>query len=280
MAVFKIKDIFETDDNETVTAKYQSRIHYYSYCERSYAVLSDETTVIGVEKGNGEKVFVMEDLSNKDPYYKPFKMELHTNDIDCILVNEKLKTILVGDRLGRLKQYTFDVGKNTIEVVREYGLLDIGYIYSGTMMGNLAIVGGNKTYSLRVIDMKKRQIFGAPLETAFYGIHSLNLCQVSDENVVLTVCGVNPDYSKCSDIYNANELLKHHKIELMKIEKKNLVSQDIVDQYVNYKPGSNLPPTNNKYQDVPYEVKSKQSFSSSDLFSAHSCSCSSDSDSD
>jgi hypothetical protein len=221
MAIFKLKAISKAEDDETVQPKYQSQIHYYSYCERSFSMLSDETTIIGVEKGNGEKVFVMEDISNKDPYYKPFKMEFHTNDIDCILVNEKMKAILVGDRLGRLNQYSFDVNKNKIEITREYGLMNIGYIYSGVFMGKLAILGGNKTYSLRVVNMESRQIFGDSMETAFFGIHSLQLCQVSDENVYLSICGVNPDYSTNSDIYNAKELLKYHKIKLPKIEMDN-----------------------------------------------------------
>lgn len=218
MALFCLESILEAENGETVPAEHQSRIHYYAYCERSFWVLSDHCTVIGVEKGNGEKVFVMEDLTNKDPYYKPFKMEFHTNDIDCILVNETANTILVGDRLGRLNQYTFNVNKNIIEIQREYGLLDIGYIYSGAFIGKLAILGGNKTYSLRVVDMEKRMVFGAPLETAMFGVQSLQLCQVSNDKMYLAVSGVNPDYSTSSDIFDVTALLKQHKIELKKIE--------------------------------------------------------------
>lgn len=218
MGIFCLEALMEAENGDMIYAEHQSRLHYYSYCERSYWVLSDERTIIGVEKGNGEKVFVMEDLTNKDPYYKPFKMEFHNNDIDCILVNEKAKTILVGDRLGRLNQYSFDINKNIIEIQREYGLLDIGYIYSGVFIGKLAILGGNKTYSLRVVDTQKRMVFGSPLETAMFGLQSLQLCQVSDKKVYLAVCGVNPDYATSSDIFDVTELLKYHKVQIKKIE--------------------------------------------------------------
>ena len=151
----------------------------------------------------------MEYLKKDAP--EPTTVEHFNNDIDCLLVHDFLNLILVGDRYGRVAQYKYDLKTETIKLQKDYGNIGIRYIYSGTIMGNLAIVGGSKTSSLMMIDMVKQQIFGEQFETAVNTIQSIQLCLVSKSQILLAVCGIYSDFSdKKTDIYDASDLLVHN----------------------------------------------------------------------
>lgn len=151
----------------------------------------------------------------QDSSSEPTKISQFTSDIDCILVKNSLNTIMVGDRYGRVAQYKFDLKDESIKLVKDYGILGIRYIYSGSIMGNLAVFGGYQSSSMVIIDIVKHQVFGKPIETAVQTIQSVQFCFVSESQILLAVSGIYSNYSDSqTDLFDASDLLIHHILKI------------------------------------------------------------------
>ena len=159
----------------------------------------------------------MEDLTNKD--YVPVQFGKHKKGIESVLFVEELNMLLAGDQDGRVIQYHYK--NNSWDLVKDYGNLRINGVLCCVRIGHLVIFGGYDSHSLRVVDVKKMEILGDPYKTAIFQINSLLLCDVSDEKMLLSVCGYGSSYSPdTSDILDITDLIKQYKLDSEKILKE------------------------------------------------------------
>ena len=106
--------------------------------------------------------------------------------------------VFAGDRRGYLNQYRLEPTGGVPTIVKEYGRIDIGQIYSSVSVGNLAVFGGeDKRLVVIATDMQQVVIYDVPV--AIKHIFSLSMCpvRVSDTKtrVLLAVSGGKADYS-------------------------------------------------------------------------------------
>jgi hypothetical protein len=96
----------------------------------------------------------------------------------------------VGGLCGSLFQFCL----SSLKVVKNYGKIGVGEIFSIDIHGDLAVIGGNND-SFVIVNIKKREVVTKPKITAFGWIYSLRFCQVKDK-LLLIVGGKYPDYSQ------------------------------------------------------------------------------------
>jgi hypothetical protein len=208
-----LQAIFEAGNDTQVKYKDKSKSIFYVWLEDNFLILPDQKTVIGVDQA--QTGLIMEDITNQAMDYAPLKFGKHKGNILTLTFVEELNMLLAGDSGNELIQYEYR--NNSWNVLKNYGDLGIGPVFSSVRIGGLVILGGWGTYLLRVIDLNKMQIQGDPFKTAIKEIHSLSLCRVSNSKVLLSVSGYSPSYSpNQSDILDITGLLKEHKINIGK----------------------------------------------------------------
>ena len=234
---FKLKSIYDSNENGKINREYISKINFYANYEKNFQIMLDEKTIVGVEFGKNNKVLIMEEI--EDPNSEPYKFGSHQNNISCIIPNQDFTSICVGDSSGKIIQYNLNTLKKTWSLVKDYGNIAIGPIFSGKRMGNLIFFGGNN-YLIRAIEMAKKEMFFGPFKTAVNQIYSLQFCKISSSNIGLFVFGLNRTYSAgLSDILDINGISKFYNMKTF----KNKLSINWKNLYKNH-----LIPKNFKYQ--------------------------------
>ena len=126
--------------------------------QNSLQILADQKTLVGVEH-NWDKncsEIVIEDITNHEKGIPPIRIKQHENQINNILLDEKNCCMFSGDDNGRVIQSYLDLQDNPGKVLKDYGKLGVGVIYSSIMLGDVAVFGGwNGT--LGFIDSQKRE---------------------------------------------------------------------------------------------------------------------------
>jgi hypothetical protein len=186
-------------------------------------ILPDEKTIIGVIYKGNHNVMGSEDITNLSAV---FTFGSGGNYIRTILPSKDFKSIFVGDDGGNLRQYDLKKSLNKWTHVKNHGNIGINNIYSSTCFGNLAIFGGGNSH-VRVLDMEKKQMFVKPFKTAITYLDSLQMCQVSDSKVLLTVVGSSLNYSNSeSDVFDITKLLAFHNVKYVSETEKHKESDD------------------------------------------------------
>lgn len=116
------------------------------------------------------------------------------------MVNQELDSALISQKNGNLTQVGLCGLASQGRVLRDYGILEIGFVLSSVRLGHIAILGGNHHY-FQLIDMRTRTKLHWPIKTAVKSIMSLELCVFGngfgdDEfQIILVVAGIKTDYS-------------------------------------------------------------------------------------
>ena len=94
--------------------------------------MQDQKTIIGVEfnKENKHSVLVLENLMNQDVNFSFIKFGNHSSVIFTILVDQEENYILSGGYDRKVVQYALNKNNYSVKVVKDYGKLDICYIWS------------------------------------------------------------------------------------------------------------------------------------------------------
>ena len=129
--------------------------------------------------------------------------------IYTLLFCRETNQLLAGDDNGKVIQYKRNE-EGIWNVTKNYGDLKIGPIISNKQYGHLVFFGGWETNKMRVLNLKKQELFGKEFKTAMNQIYSFTFCEVSPSKVLLSVSGYKPDYSNSeTDIFDVSDLLSH-----------------------------------------------------------------------
>jgi hypothetical protein len=150
----------------------------------------------------------MEDISRNDgSAYR--QIATHENQIQSVFFNPISKYLFVGDNGGRVIQYQEGANKETWTTAKDYGNLGIGQIDSVDQIGDVIVFGGHVTYSIRAINSDTKTLLPGSLKTAICHVRSLQVCELPENKVYLSVCGQIQNYSNTqTDIYDGTELAK------------------------------------------------------------------------
>ena len=143
--------------------------------------------------------------------------------IYTILINEENLSLLVGGSDGRLLQKSFNFQGNLGKILKDYGDLGIGRIYSSCLLGNIAVFGGYN-YKLAFINTQKREFMGYSFDLAPEYIYSIELCWVQNKpqpKALLTVSGENYDYNGKTDVLDVTHLFPKHMKKNQNMEESN-----------------------------------------------------------
>lgn len=176
-------------------------------------MLEDQKTIVGVEYNFENKCsqIVIEDITNKDSNYSPIKIQTDQEYIKTILIDEDNRFMLIGTKNGNVEQLSLNFKKDLGKVIKDYGKLQIGEIYSSFMIEDFAIFGGENS-SLGFIDTKKSQYLGQRGGLVMGCIYSIELCWVKQDitelNALLTLSGDEYDYSSSkTDVLDITHLI-------------------------------------------------------------------------
>ena len=126
-------------------------------------VLSDEKTLVGLKSSDCETLQTEDITGNAGPV----KIDNQGSQVMTLLFSESTNCLIVGYDNGVAIQYQRD-STGAWQVLENYGNLGIGSLYSCDHSGDLAFMGGNGTFKLRVINLKKRQLIGDALTCLLY----------------------------------------------------------------------------------------------------------------
>lgn len=200
-------------------------------------VLPDQVTVIGVSNDNDRKCLVMENLKAKNASTSCVEFGSHENKIQSLLLMGNADTLLAGDDAKQVIQYSRGSSSGAWTRQKHYGNLGVGNLRSSANFGHLAVFGGNAG-KVRFLDVKNREIFGNPFETAIKDIFSLELFSNTKAETFLAVGGEFADYSeKASDIFRITQLTQTLQIEATTNNQSQTVKvlQNLKSQKINKK---------------------------------------------
>jgi hypothetical protein len=185
---------------------YESDIDYFVDFETHFLALPDGKTIIGVDGSNYKKLFYEDITSNGPESWN--QIVSHGDNINTVYYELVSRSLFVGDNSGVVVQYKRNGTHSNWEQLCNYGNLGIGQIYSVVQIGNFLVFGGDG-FELRVIDIANKEVIQGTLTTAIKFILSLQTCEVPDNQVQLSVSGLNPDYSNSlTDIFRIKAITK------------------------------------------------------------------------
>ena len=208
MSRFDLKQILETNDNETLSAETKSKYSYKVYYFSSIQILEDQQTIVGIADSTWSSKIYKEDIITRKGFVE---FDDHSSDINTVLVDESRNLLLSSEENkgnGKVMQYNLDTG----HLMKEYDALDIGIVISCTQILNLCFFGGDKGM-IRIIDTETGDYLLEPIQTSIASIYHMELCLVDSENpqMVLSVDGRDHENSDAkeleTDCFNITKLL-------------------------------------------------------------------------
>ena len=185
--------IIDAQAGSTVNCLHESKEYFSCYYENDFLVLPNGKTLVG----SSGKNLVSEDLTTNNIT----TIGTMSSDILTVLYDPKTKSLFAGDGDGHLHQYQRSGDEDQFKLVKDYGDIGIGPIFSSCLCGDLAFFGGWGTSSLAAVKISEKKLVNGTFETAIGDIFSLEACRVSDSRVLVSVGGENPSYSESkSDI--------------------------------------------------------------------------------
>jgi hypothetical protein len=169
-----------------------------------FLILPNGKTIIGRD-GSNPKIILIEDITKNDASaYSNFGN--HSKNISLVFYDVISKSLFVGDCNGVLIQYKQNESNQLWEELHNYGNLGIGSVISVELIGRMLIFGGFGTYLLKAVDIDNRKVLQGTFKTAIKNIFSLQVCELPDNKLNLSVCGFNPDYSNnLTDIFDVTK---------------------------------------------------------------------------
>ena len=167
----------------------------------------------------------MEDITGWKKRWFLTSITICKGEISTILLDEKNWSLLVGDNKGRLLQMSFYFQVNLWKILKDYGDLGIGCIYSSCCQGDIAIFGGNNR-KLAFINTRKREFMGYSFYLAPKFIYCIELCWIqkkSQPKALLMISGSRYNYNGKIDELDVTQLFPK------KMRSKN--NQNVLESY-------------------------------------------------
>ena len=180
----------QTESGNTVNFQHESKQKFSAGFENNFLVLPDGKTIVGRDASDLKRLMIEDIQTNQIS-----SIEMHGGSIHTLLYNKKTTSLLVGDYTGHVIQYQKSKETNTFTKVKDYGDLGIGYVQSSCLFGNLGIFGGYDKSLIAVIHIPEQKLVERKIITAFKNVDSLQVCEVSESKVLLSVGGRDPLYS-------------------------------------------------------------------------------------
>ena len=195
----------KSNPSEKVKCTNQTKNQFYAYNENNFLVLPDNKTIVGVHNKIA-KTLIMEDITtNKASTFGNYEDRIYT-----LLYDEVTQSLFAGYLTGHVKQYKRDTTTNAFSLVKDYGNVDIGMMFSSAQVGRFALFGGRKR-ALVAIDIHERRLCNK-IRSAFGFALSLRVCQGVDQKVYLSVGGGLPEYSSSvSDFLDVTRMYDYKK---------------------------------------------------------------------
>jgi hypothetical protein len=207
---FKLSDIFEAENNASLSTDIFSQQKYSLFLTSSFEVLSDQKTIIGVLCNSYNlNIIQRENIENHNESLK-IQYKANNSDVNALIVDESRDTLLAGEGnkgQGKVVQYNLSSG----EMIKDYGPIGIGKVLCGARMNNFVFFGG-VSGNLRIIDTISKELIMEPIETCIGDVYDLEVCLIDDEEdakVLISVDGrdqekddVNQEKTDCFDITN------------------------------------------------------------------------------
>lgn len=187
----------QADCGQTIHFEHESHQSFNAVLENSFLVLPDAKTVVGRSVSDLKQV-VLEDIAT----HQVVHLGKHSKLIRTFLYHHPTRSLLVGDNGGRIVHYQKVKKSGSFTRVKDYGDVEIGPVFSSAVAGDFGVFGGCNTSCLKVVDVLNQKLVEGKMRTAFKHVDSLQVCEVSDSKVVLSVGGRGPSYSgKVTDIF-------------------------------------------------------------------------------
>ena len=181
--------------------------------------MPDGKTIVGVDL-NTKNTLVNEDIrTNKSSTFGK-----HENDILTLLYNEVTASLFAGDFTGQIKQYKRGNSKQPFSLVKDYGNLGIGTVFSSTQVGRLALFGACKNY-LRGINIHERTLCKGQIRGPYFNTYSLQVCHGAGQKAYLSLGGSLPGYSSSKSDFLEFTNIYHNQKELTEFTKKRIQSK-------------------------------------------------------
>ena len=191
-----------------------SRIEYFALHGSNFHVLSDQSTILGVDFATKKNIFHENIVKSSQPtkIYSKAEATVYT-----IAVHESNNTILAGEAIARIVQYDLD----TTQIMRVYQRkILIEYIKSSVGLGNIWFFGSGIDARFVTLDIRARRLAYNPVKSGIGKIHSMAICKLahlSGHKVILVLAGQNPLYTFSSkDVYDVTGLFKHYGVNPFK----------------------------------------------------------------
>ena len=168
------------------------------------------------------------------------------------MLNEENLSLLVADEEGRVLQLSFDFQGNLGKILKDYGKLGMGEIFSSCWLGNIAVFGGGKRIAF--INTQKREFMGYSFDLAPHFIDSIQLCwsqKKSQPKALLMVSGLYYDYNRKTDVVDVTkifpkELRNKMNQNMLESNRENSKTDKILDNQYPVKPMQLSPEKLNK----------------------------------
>jgi hypothetical protein len=193
--------IFDASNGSTINHVHQSQKNFYIFYENSFLVLPDGKTIVGADADDYSKL-ICEDITRNDSNAYS-QIAKHEKRIYTVFYNVLTKTLFVGDYTNVVIEYKQNGNNLSWTETKNYGDIDVGCVLSVTQIGDILLFGGYSSYKIRAIDTKKKTLLSGTLETPFGCNYSLQVCELLDKKLYLSICGRDPNYSgNKTDIYD------------------------------------------------------------------------------
>ena len=144
----------------------------------------------------------MEDILNK----KTTTFGKHEDIIQTLLYDKLTESLFAGDCSGHVKQYKRLSGNHPFTLVKDYGNVGIGEVYSSAQVGAFAFFGG-QNHSVIAINIQDKRLCENKIKSPFCKTSFLQVCHGLDQKVYLSLGGMTPEYSSTvSDFLEVTEI--------------------------------------------------------------------------
>jgi hypothetical protein len=216
----------------TINHIYKSQKNYRAFCENHFCILPDGKTIIGAKAENGQNL-ICEDITKNDGNAFS-QISMHRGNIAAIFYNALSKSLFVADCKGVVIEYQENENNLSWTQTKNYGNLGIKDIISVDQIGDIMIFGGYGSYLIKAINTTNKKLLDGTVKTAICNIRSLKVCELPDNKIYLSVCGVNANYSgNQTDIYDASDLAKAFDYKFKENNDKNTHFQSTISSSEN-----------------------------------------------
>ena len=201
-------------NHSTIMFSYETENEFCMEFENSFLVFPDGKTIVGAD-GLKKYKLIMEDITEENST----QIRIHDDWIQTVLFDSLTQSLLVGDINGHVKQYK--KVDQSFTMVKEYGDVGLGSVYSCAQVGLFAIFGGYD-HSLVAIDIFGQRVCSVRLKSKFACTFSLQVCKGVGSEVYLSLGGEYPENSSDAfDCLDVTYLYNNHKNINDFYEKKN-----------------------------------------------------------